>query len=128
MLADSKTIKTMSTILFHIARRMDWQQAQASGSYRPESLASEGFIHCSTPAQLVATANRFFRGQTDLVLLAIARGRVTAEVRDDFVTVENQTFPHIWGPLNLDAVVRARPFAPNADGNYELPADWNASF
>lgn len=114
----------MPTILFHIARRADWQQAQASGSYQPESLAREGFIHCSTPAQLMATANRFFRGQPDLVLLAIDRARVTAEVRDDWVAAEGQAFPHIWGPLDLDAVLRARPFAANAAGDFELPPDW----
>lgn len=114
----------MATILFHIARQRDWQHAQTIGSYQPESLACEGFVHCSTPAQLVATANRFFRGQTDLVLLAIARDRVTAEVRDDFVTAENQTFPHIWGPLNLDAVACVWPFAADATGNFALPPDW----
>lgn len=117
----------MSTTLFHIARRTDWQQAQASGSYQPESLVSEGFIHCSTPAQLIATANRFFRGQTDLVLLAIAREVVTAEVRDDLVAAEGQTYPHIWGPLNLDAVVREWPFAMGASGEFALPSDWPES-
>ncbi|MEO0947934.1 MAG: DUF952 domain-containing protein [Cyanobacteria bacterium J06641_5] len=114
----------MTTVLFHILRRVDWQQAQASGSYQPESLAREGFIHCSTPAQLVATANRFFRGQTDLVLLAIDRAIVTAEVRDDLVAAEGQTFPHIWGPLNLDAVVREYSFVTDIDGNFALPSDW----
>lgn len=114
----------MSEILLHIVRRVDWQQARANGSYQPESLTQEGFIHCSTPAQVVATANRFFRGQTDLVLLAIARDRVTAEVRDDFVATENQAFPHIWGPLNLDAVPWEWPFAADADGNFALPANW----
>lgn len=113
----------MPGTIYHILPADRWQQAQADGIYQPSSLECEGFIHCSTPAQVVATANRFFAGQTALLLLAIARDRVTAPVRDDFVAAENQTFPHIWGPLNLEAVEGAIPLVAGADGNFPLPAE-----
>jgi uncharacterized protein (DUF952 family) len=59
-------------------------------------------------------ANNIFRGQRDLLLLEIDPGRLQAEIRWD--AVEHTFFPHIYGPLNIDAVTAARPFIPDADG------------
>ncbi len=116
--------RTTGRKISHIISKAAWERARAAGIYQPESLVREGFIHCSRPEQVVATANRFYRGQRDLLLLIIECDRVTAEVRDDFVAAENQTFPHIWGPLDLDAIVGVVPFVPDADGKFEgLPAE-----
>lgn len=71
----------MSDILLHICTREAWDEAQRWGDYRADSLDSEGFIHCSTPAQVVGTANLLFRGQTGLVLLVIDADRLTAPIR-----------------------------------------------
>jgi uncharacterized protein (DUF952 family) len=123
----------MATIL-HITTQAEWDAAIAAGSYRPASLEDEGFIHCSTPAQAAGTANRYFRGRTDLVLLCIDPTRVTSEVRhepprvsggaQDLRVHEGSTerFPHIYGPLDLDAVVRVVPFPCDRDGGFALPA------
>ena len=106
-------------LILHITTRSHWQNAQQDGVYRAESLKTEGFIHCSTPAQVVTTANRFFRGQTGLVLLCIESDRVQAEIR--YEAVHGDQFPHLYGALNLDAVMQAIDFEPNADGNFTLP-------
>ncbi|MHC5729338.1 MAG: DUF952 domain-containing protein, partial [Nostoc sp.] len=49
----------MNTIL-HITKRQQWEQAKDLGSYRADSLDSEGFIHCSKSTQIVKVANTFF--------------------------------------------------------------------
>lgn len=111
----------MKTI-FHITPRQDWEKAKATGSYRADSLETEGFIHCSTAAQVVRTANLWFKNQTDLLLLFIDSDKVQSEIRYDAVA-ENQTFPHIYGALNNDAVFKAIEFEPAEDGSFELPPD-----
>jgi len=113
----------MTTIL-HISRKEAWEQAVSAGGYQGDTLASEGFIHCSTPDQIVAVANRFYRGQTGLALLVIDRARVQAPVRDENLEGGETLFPHIYGPLNLDAVVDVLDFPPRADGGFVPPDDW----
>lgn len=111
------------TTLFHITTAAAWTAAQAAGHYTHPSLASEGFIHCSTPAQIVATANRFYSGQRGLLLLAIESAKVQAEVRVENLTGGSELFPHIYGVLNLDAVGARLLFEPDADGTFRrLPA------
>ena len=107
-------------LILHITPRLHWQNAQQEGIYSAESLETEGFIHCSIPAQVVATANTYFRGQTGLVLLCIESDRVQSEVC--YETVQGDQFPHLYGLLNLDAVTQAIDIEPNADGNFTLPA------
>ena len=105
-------------IIFHISHPADWEQAQTQGQYTSGSLASEGFIHCSKPGQIIAVANRFYGGQKDLLLLAIAPARVEAEIRHENTEGGDELFPHIYGPLNLDAVTAVLPFSPDADGRF----------
>jgi uncharacterized protein (DUF952 family) len=112
----------MKTIL-HITTRAAWQSAKLGGVYEPPSLATEGFIHCSTADQVVATANAFFRGAQDLVLLVIDEASATAHVRYE-PAADGRTdglFPHLYGALNLDAVVRVVEFPSNSDGSFSLP-------
>ena len=110
----------MDTIL-HITRRVDWETAVTTPPYRADSLTTEGFIHCSTAAQVLGPANEFYRGQTDLVLLVIDSGKAKAEIVYEDCYETGQQFPHIYGPLNLDAVVKVVDFPPNADGSFSLP-------
>jgi len=108
-------------MILHIAHQDEWQAAQAAGDYRADTLTSEGFIHCSTAAQVLGPANEMFRGQSGLLLLVIDPARLASNLvyEDSYQT--GQAFPHIYGPLNLDAVVRAVPFPPNGDGLFSLP-------
>ena len=119
----------MATIL-HITTQADWDAARGTGSYQPDSLGRQGFIHCSTPAQVAGTANRHYAGRTDLILLCIDEARLTAEVRyEPPVTTgpvpdprAGERFPHIYGPLVPDAVIRIVPFPCDRDGRFALPA------
>lgn len=110
-------------LIYHIISRAAWQQAQADGKYSAASLATEGFIHASTREQVVETANRYYPGQPGLALLVIDTSRVQPEVRFDPVMLHDQEthFPHIYGPLNLDAVVEVVDLAPDAQGFFHFP-------
>lgn len=94
-------------MLFHLTFAVAWAAARAAGEYRAASLDTAGFIHLSTQAQWPHTQKRFFAGQTGLVLLVIDPSRLVGEVR--FEAADGDSFPHLYGPLNLDAVVDARP-------------------
>jgi len=109
-------MNTLLNTLLHLCPLSEWQAAQEQGEYRAASLAREGFLHCSTPAQVAATANRFYHGQHGLVLLTIDRRLVRPEIR--FEPADGSLFPHIYGPLNLDAVVEVQEFEPGADGTF----------
>lgn len=120
----------MATIL-HITTWADWDAARAAGSYRPTSLEHEGFIHCSTLAQTVGSANKYFRGRTDLILLCIDESRIATKLRYEPPAMigavpdsrAGELFPHIYGPLELDAVTRVVPFPSDRNGDFALPAD-----
>jgi glutathione S-transferase len=110
------------TLIFHIAEAADWDQARRDGQYitstRGRTLAEEGFIHTSQPAQVALVANAFYRDVPDLVLLVIDAGRVGSPIRYERVPGQDLPYPHIYGPLNPDAVVATRPFRPDPDGTF----------
>jgi uncharacterized protein (DUF952 family) len=110
--------------IYHIATRSDWEQALRNGSYttstRGRTLAQQGFIHCSDAGQVAGVANFVYADADDLVLLEIEPDRVRATVQYDDVPGEPAPFPHIYGPLNPDAVVDVRSFAPGPDGVFHF--------
>lgn len=85
----------------------------------------EGFIHCSTRAQVIQVANARFQGQSGLVLLCIQTEKVAAAIVYENLEGGQQLFPHIYGELNTDAVVRTAEFAPDAAGLFTLARDEN---
>jgi uncharacterized protein (DUF952 family) len=104
---------------FHITTREDWAAAADAGVYRPDSLAAEGFIHLSNERQWLATANRFYRGRSGLVLLCIDPGRLHARVVLE--PADGDLFPHLYGALNLDAVVDVFDLPVQGDGTIGVP-------
>ena len=110
------------TELFHLADRRQWEAARAAGRYevstRGRTLPEVGFIHCSLRHQVRTVADAVFADADDLVLLTIDGDRVPAPIR-----YEGPDFPHIYGPLPVDAVVAARPVTRDAAGRLELPLD-----
>ena len=97
-----------------------WERARQLGKYRPvhrgRTLEEEGFMHASEAGQVEAILNAFYAGRDDLVVLVIDEARVGPEIRREAVPGWDDPFPHVYGPLNVDAVVEAVPIAPEADG------------
>lgn len=115
-------------MIYHITSRAEWEQAQSRGDYRAPSLESDGFIHSSTAKQVVHVANAFYRGQGSLVLLVVDETRVRPEVKWEAPAgppakgiAESDNFPHIYGALNLGAVVQVLELEPDPSGAFSLP-------
>jgi glutathione S-transferase len=102
------------THIYHITTAAEWAQAQRDGQYTKSTLdrtlAEEGFIHTSQAAQVERVANAFYQGVPDLVLLTIDTERVGSPIKYELVPGQDLPYPHIYGPLNVDAVVETRPF------------------
>lgn len=126
-------------MIYHITTFADWTSAQSAGRYRAPSLDQEGFIHCSTAAQVVPVANRYYRGAVDLCLLSIAEDRLSAPLKweppappsgspsgprrtpDQAAAAAAELYPHLYGPLNLDAVLAITALHPSPSGDYTFP-------
>lgn len=107
------------TLILHIAVRKAWEHASQVGIYKPESLEKQGFIHCSYPSQLEKVADANFLGKKDLVLLCIESNRVRADIREE--KAGDESYPHVFGPLNMDSVTKVVEFMPDKSGKFKLP-------
>jgi uncharacterized protein (DUF952 family) len=109
-------------LILHITRCTEWEAAQKTGVYSSADFEREGFIHASLVNQILESAERHYQGQTDLVLLGIDSWRVQAEIRFENLVGGSQQFPHIYGALNLDAVIGAAPLMTDETGHFFLPS------
>jgi uncharacterized protein (DUF952 family) len=110
--------------IFHLALRSDWEAARASGSYTTSTLgrtlAEEGFIHASRGDQWQGVRDRFYADVTEpLVLLVVETARLTSPVVEEVPEGATEAFPHIYGPLNVDAVVQAVPLDERGEPSHE---------
>ena len=104
-------------LIYHLAFATDWDEACGAGEYRVSTrgrtLEEVGFIHCSRASQVEAVASAFYADADGLVLLAIDPDKLRSEVRYEKAEGSEETFPHIYGALNTDAVVRVTQFEPD---------------
>jgi len=116
-------------MIYHITTRKAWDDAQTKGEYRADSLATEGFIHCSTFEQVLPVAHNYYKGQRGLIVLGIEPPLLSSDLKWEppaggtpppGVPVGEQ-FPHIYGPINLSAVLKVTDLEQNADGSFTLP-------
>jgi len=112
-------------LILHICPRAAWAAAQEAGRYEGDTLASQGYLHCSTPEIVHVPATLRFRGRTDLVLLVIEEARLPVPVtweQGDPPTPDRRLFPHLYSALPVDAVVAVHDYPPNQDGTFSPPA------
>jgi uncharacterized protein (DUF952 family) len=102
--------------IFHITLPGHWEQAQRDGaitmSTRDVTLEEEGFVHCSFAEQLAATARRFFGDLDEVVVLRIDPARLTAPLVTEDLAGGGEAFPHVYGPINVDAVTESSVVPP----------------
>jgi uncharacterized protein (DUF952 family) len=116
-------------MIFHLTTKTAWDEAQTKGEYVAESLATEDFIHCSTLAQALPVANHYYKDQDALILLMIEDTLLSSELKWEAPSggtpppgvPEGDPFPHIYGPINLDAVVSASDLIRDANNEWVLP-------
>lgn len=92
-------------IIYHITTKKEWNDAVNIGFYEAASLPIEGFIHCSTEQQVEGVLERYFKNKTDLVKLVIDVSKLSNKLIYELAPSINQEFPHIYGAINIDAVV-----------------------
>ncbi len=117
-------------MIYHITSRRAWREAQQRGDYHAESLATEGFIHCSTDAQVLPVAEKYYSGRGGLLVLKIDPARLSAELKWEPPSggtpprgiPEGELFPHVYGPINLDAIVKVFDLETDPDGKHTVPA------
>ena len=102
--------------IYHLVPPSIWS-AGGDGPYRAASLETEGFIHCSFKDQVARVANLFYADQTELLALCIDPGRLTHTVRDEDVGT-GERFPHLYGPIEREAVVAVIPLQRDAAGRW----------
>ena len=92
-------------MIYHIVSKTLWQQALQQDYYEAPSLVTEGFIHLSKKEQVAGVLDRYYKKVTDLLLLHVDESKLSAELKYELATSVNEEFPHLFGRLNLDAVV-----------------------
>ncbi len=109
--------------LYHLTLASDWDAAVAAGTYTGSTLgrtlAEEGFIHLSRHEQVAGTADRFYRGRHDVVLVTLDPCRLGAPVVED--PVGDDRYPHLYGPLDPAAALEVTPLPLGPDGILVLP-------
>ena len=106
--------------ILHITMAPQWHRSRET--YVHPSLVEEGFIHCSDVHQVLGPANAYFKGQDDLIILVIDPQRVQSPIHYEDSTGAGVEYPHIYGPLNVDAVEMVVDFPRNEHGTFSLPA------
>ena len=101
-------------VIYHIAIRAEWESQAGAAAYAPARYEKDGFIHCSEQFQLGPVADYNFRGRDDLVLLELMPTKLEPETR--YEQGGKEKYPHIYGPINKDAVSRVMDIQCNADG------------
>ena len=105
-------------LIYHIALLKDWQQAQEDGVYTVGSLhrsfEEDGFIHMAYAPQVNVIADLIYSDTKGLILLAIDTTRLKAPLKEEMADFPKEMFPHLYGPLNIDAVIKTEVYEQNA--------------
>jgi uncharacterized protein (DUF952 family) len=107
-------------LTYHLVQRAEWEAADAGAPFTPVGFEREGFVHCTDGAvEVAATANRYFADlKDDLMVLVIDRSRLRAPVRYED---PSHIYPHVYGPIERDAIVEAVLMTRDANGIFLPP-------
>jgi uncharacterized protein (DUF952 family) len=111
--------------IYHIVPKPTWEGLGA-GPYRADSLATEGFIHCSNQDQVARVANRFYADHSELLVLCLDADRFGGLLRDED-SGTGERFPHIYAPIDRLAILEVRTLARDASGSWVFPSDSTTS-
>lgn len=96
-------------MIYHVTDKESWEKALLNKAYTHPSLELEGFIHMSTKNQVSGVLERYFKNQSNLILLHVDEQLVKPEIRYELSPSLQEEFPHVFGPINLDAIVHIEP-------------------
>jgi uncharacterized protein (DUF952 family) len=96
---------TTMPIIYHVTTAAEWNAAKEKGFYESASLKSEGFIHCSEENQVAGVLQRYFAGKNGLIKLVVDTDKLKSRYVQEWSPSTHDTFPHVYGPINTDAVI-----------------------
>jgi uncharacterized protein (DUF952 family) len=116
-------------MIYHITSRKAWRDALQRGDYRAASLETEGFVHCSTGTQVLPVAEKYYARQRGLLVLTIDPEKLASKLKWEPPAEgapppgvsEGELFPHVYGPINLDAIVKIYDLETDPDGKHNAP-------
>jgi len=108
--------------LFHITSKAEQEVAERQGWYEPVAFPKEQFIHCAFLHQVEGVGQRYYKGQSSLVLLEIDPLNLDCEVIEENLFGGEELFPHVYGRLPWNAIKKIHEFSPSADGTFLLPS------
>lgn len=110
-------------IIYKIADHDAWAVAQKKGVFDGEPVdTADGFIHFSTADQARETAAKHFAGVDNLVLVAIDAAILLGKIVWE-PTRGGALFPHLYEPLNMDAVLWEKPLPLLDNGSHDFPEE-----
>ncbi len=107
--------------IYHLTTLAQWDRVKDEAEYRADSLDREGFIHTSTAAQVEGSANRYYAGEPAIMVLKLNPSKINPPVKWEESSHSPDPFPHIFGPLNLNAVSDVMPWHKGEDGRFHWP-------
>lgn len=110
-------------MIYHMTHKSEWEEALKKGYYLPTRFTEDGFIHASTASQVLETANRRYKADTELVLLAIDESKVPSKIVYEDLSSRGEKHPHIYGELPVNTVVDVYQLLPGVDGSFEKLPD-----
>jgi uncharacterized protein (DUF952 family) len=105
-----------------VADKNNWKRAEKEGLYENQSLDTKGFIHCSDPSQITKVVHKNFKNKEDLEILVIDPSKLESLVKYE-PSRSGDMYPHVYGPINTEAVIRTIDFSTNSKGDFLLPED-----
>lgn len=100
---------------YHIVTPIQWKQFEGKNYYESPSLQTEGFIHGSTAEQLEVSIDLYYKEEPEVWVLKIESSKLQSELKYEPASSRNGFFPHIYGPLNKDAIVEIYKIKPGND-------------
>ena len=108
-------------LIFKIVPSPEWDLVGSDYEGSAHDL-SDGFLHFSTLTQLPETLQLYYKGQRDLVLIAVDPVPLSAKLKYEFSASRGTSFPHLYGPLPRSAVLWVRPLSLDMEGRHVLPS------
>lgn len=109
--------------LYHLVRKRDWQTYTDGKYYRPQSLKSEGFIHLATREQVISLAQKYFKGEQNLLLLQVVIPTSDPLLKWETPATGEASFPHYYGEMALSMVKSTHPIRADTDHRFSLPKE-----
>ncbi len=97
-------------MIYHVVKAHEWNEQEAADYFAPSSFNQEGFIHCCTQLQLAGVLERYYKGQTELLLLTINEKALEFPVKYEKAT-NDELFPHLYGTINKKAIEALKKIA-----------------